>query len=91
MTVIIYLPWKLPTRIHLPTHSGIIEMIVSEQLTWQSQPELMWHFSVQGLPLQHVAMPKRELLPHVFTLIKPKARRLFSVALSVPAETGPGS
>ena len=51
-----------------------------------------WHYSTQGLPNNTVTRNNRELLPHVFTLIQlMKARRLFSVALSVPVCTGPGN
>ena len=48
-----------------------------------------WHYSTQGLPTNTVTRNNRELLPHVFTLIQlMKARRLFSVALSVPVYHG---
>jgi len=50
----------------------------------------MWHFSMQGLPSCQVTLTGRELLPHVFTLVPPKAGQLFSVALSVPDKSGPG-
>ena len=43
----------------------------------------IWHFSTQGLPKILVAKNSRGLLHRVFTLIPPKAGRLFSVALSV--------
>jgi len=59
----------------------------------------MWHFSMQGLPIGNVTITNRELLPHVFTLPsfpsppcgEGKGMRLFSVALSVPDESEPGS
>ena len=48
----------------------------------------MWHFSMQGLPTNDVAINSRGLLPHVFTLIPLVAGRLFSVALSLPGKPG---
>ena len=44
----------------------------------------IWHFSTQGLPLHIVTNAYRSLLHYFFTLTQLSARRLFSVALSVP-------
>jgi hypothetical protein len=44
----------------------------------------MWHFSMQGLPAIDVTINGRELLPHVFTLIRQQVGgQLFSAALSL--------
>jgi hypothetical protein len=48
----------------------------------------MWHFSMQGLPANDVAIKSCGLLPHIFNLtpalsFRRGRRQLFSVALSV--------
>jgi hypothetical protein len=71
---IIYLFRKLPSGINLPTlYLG--RAVLKRYYTW--------HFSMQGLPACDVTIKSCGLLPHIFTLISPKAGQLFSVALSV--------
>lgn len=67
------------SRILSPTSWGVIiyleqysRIVSSCQPTYIGRAVLrrmpIWHFSTQGLPPLHVAMPRRSLLHYIFTL-----------------------
>ena len=74
---------NITVGINLPTHQ---HRTSRPYPAWRERWP-MWHFSMQGLPANNVAIICRELLPHVFNLTpalsKEEGRQLFSVALSV--------
>jgi hypothetical protein len=59
---IIYLSRWLPIGLNLPTL--YLERAVLKRY-------YMWHFSMQGLPANNVAIKSCELLPHIFTFTSP--------------------
>ena len=48
-----------------------------------------WHFSIQGLPHNTVTSTARELLPHIFTLIRQSQTVIFCGTFYPPKEIRP--
>ena len=76
---------NIAVHLYLPTLDRVRPWRIIERAALNRS--YTWHFSTQGLPFYPVTRAERGLLPHIFTLILPKARRLFSVALSVRCYT----